>query len=173
MAKTKEQKNKILQELKEKIAEQKAMIFVDFTGLKVKDLFRLRNELKEKKSQFLVSKKTLIKKALQENKIEANPEEMNGEIALVFGFEDELAPIKTIYNFSKQNDNLKILGGYIESQKQEFLNSEAIITLGQLPSKQELLARLVGSISAPISNFNNVLQANIKGLIYVLAQAKT
>ncbi len=99
MAKTKEQKNKILQELKEKIAEQKVMIFVDFTGLKAKDLFRLRNELKEKNSQFLVSKKTLIKKALQENKIEANPEEMDGEIALVFGFEDELAPIKTIYNF--------------------------------------------------------------------------
>ncbi len=173
MAKTKEQKNKILQELKEKIAEQKAMIFVDFTGLKVKDLFRLRNELREKNSQFLVSKKTLIKKALQENKIEANPEEMNGEIALVFGFEDELAPIKIIYNFSKQNDNLKILGGYIESQKQEFLNSEAIITLGQLPSKQELLARFVGTISAPISNFNHVLQANIKGLIYVLAKVKT
>jgi len=173
MAKTKEQKNKILKELKDKINQQKAMIFVDFRGLKVKDLFRLRNQLREIDSQFLVSKKTLMKIALEDNKMKANPEKMEGEIALVFGFEDELAPIKTIYDFSKENDNLKILGGYIESQKQEFLNAEAVIVLGQLPSKQELFARLVGSISAPISNFNNVLKANIKGLIYVLAKAKT
>ena len=172
MAKTKEQKRTILEELKKKIAQQKAMIFVDFKGLKVKDLSKLRNELKQKDSELLVSKKTLMKIALEDNKLECNPEEMEGQIALVFGFKDELSSIKAVYNFSKENQNLKVLGGYIESQKQEFLGAEDMIILGQLPSKEELLARLVGSLSAPISNFNNVLQANIKGLIYVLAKAK-
>jgi len=172
MAKTKEQKRKILEELKDKMTQQKAMIFIDFRGLKVKDLSRLRNELKQKDSELLVSKKTLMKIALEDNKIKCNPEEMEGEIALVFGFQDELSPAKAIYNFSKENSNLKILGGYIKSQEQEFLSAENIIALGQLPSKEELLARLVGSLSAPISNFNNVLQANIKGLMYALSAIK-
>jgi len=168
MAKTKEQKRTILEELKKKIAQQKAMIFVDFKGLKVKDLSKLRNELKQKDSEFMVGKKTLMKIALEDNKLECNPEEMEGEIALVFGFKDELFPIKTVYNFSKENENLKIIGGYIESQKKEFLSAENIITLGQLPGKEELLARLVGSLSAPISNFNNVLQAPLEACLSII-----
>jgi large subunit ribosomal protein L10 len=172
MAKTKDQKKIILEKLKEKIAQQKAMLFVDFKGLGVKDLTKLRNELKQKDSQLMVEKKTLIKKALEENKINSNPKEMEGEIALVFGFKDELAPIKTIYNFTKENKFLKILGGYINSQKQEFLKPEDIITLGQLPGREELLAKLVGSLAAPISGFENVLQANIKGLLQVLSSIK-
>jgi len=66
--------------------------------------------------------------------------------------------------------NLKILGGIF---KNEFVEAEKIIELAKLPTREELLARLVGSISAPISNFINVLEANIKGLIYVLTKAKT
>ncbi|MBU0546975.1 MAG: 50S ribosomal protein L10 [Patescibacteria group bacterium] len=172
MPKTKEQKKLILEKLKEKIAKQKAMIFVDFKGLKVEDLSKLRNELSQKDSQLMVEKKTLIKKALEENKIDSNPREMEGEIALVFGFKDELAPIKVIYGFSKKNNFLKILGGYINSQKQEFLNSEDIITLGQLPSRKELLANLLGTLTAPISGFENVLNGNIKGLLRVLSSIK-
>ena len=171
MAKTKEQKRSILKELKEKMAKKKAMIFVDFKGLKVKDLSKLRRELKKDDSVFMVAKKTLMKIALEENNIKADPEKMEGEIALVFGFKDELSSIKTVYNLSKENKNLKVLGGYIESQP-ELLASEDIILMGQLPSKQELIGQLLGSISAPISNFTYVLQANIKGLIRVLAKAK-
>jgi len=66
--------------------------------------------------------------------------------------------------------NLKILGGFLENK---FVEAEKIIELAKLPTREELLARLVGSISAPISNFINVLEANIKGLIYVLTKAKT
>ena len=171
MAKTKEQKRLIVEELKDKIAKQKAMVFVDFRGLKVKDLSKLRRELKKIDSVFMVAKKTLMKIALEENKMEADPEKMEGEIALVFGFKDEFSPLKAIYNFSKENQNLKVLGGYIESQP-ELLASEDIILMGQLPSKQELIGQVVRSISAPVSNFNYVLQANIKGLMRVLAQAK-
>jgi large subunit ribosomal protein L10 len=169
MAKTKEQKREILEGLKDNIEKQKTMIFVDFKGLKVEDLFELRKRLKEVSSQFLVAKKTLLRLVFQEKDIKADVESMEGQIALVFGFEDELTPAKTVYNFSKENDNLKILGGFIESQKGEFLNSEAMINLGQLPSKEELLARLAGSMSAPLSNLISVLQGNLKGLVYALS----
>jgi large subunit ribosomal protein L10 len=171
MPKTKEQKNLILKSLKEKIADQKAMLFIDFQGMQVKDLSKLRNELKSKDSQLMVEKKTLMKKALEENKIDCNPREMKGEVAMVFGFKDELSPIKVIYGFTKQNNFLKILGGYINSQK-EFLKPEDVITLGQLPGRKELLGQLVGTLSAPISGFENVLNGNIKGLLRVLSSIK-
>jgi large subunit ribosomal protein L10 len=172
MAKTKEQKVKIVEDLKEKIAKAKAMFFVDYKGLKVKDLSDLRKKLKEKGGKFLVAKKTLMGLVFKEKKIKVPTEEMEGQIALVFGFEDELSPAKAVYQFSQQNNNLKILGGFIESQKGDFLSSEEIITLGQLPSREELLAKTVGSISAPMSNFVNILQGNIKGLIYALSAIK-
>lgn len=169
---TKEQKKKITEDLKEKIARQKAMIFVDFQGLKVRDLFDLRRKLKNSECQFIVAKKTLMKLAFQEKKIEAEPKKMEGQIALVFGFKNELSPSKIIYQFSQENKNLKILGGFIESQKDEFLNAEKIIILGQLPDREELLAKLVGIFSAPVSNLKNVLEGNIKGLLFALSAIK-
>jgi len=172
MAKTKEQKVEALKNLKDKIGDQKSMIFINYKGLGVKDVSVLREELKEKNSQLLVAKKTLMRIALKENKIDTNPEDMEGQIGLVFGFGDELSPSKTLYDFSKQNKKLEILGGYIQSQKNEFLSPEMIIQLGQLPSKKELLTKLVGSISSPIVSFNNVLQGNIKGLLQVLSTIK-
>lgn len=172
MPQTPAQKKETVENLKEKIAQKKAMILVDFKGLKVKGLFDLRKRLKNVGAQFIVAKKTLMKLAFQEKKIKIDPDKIEGQIALVFGFKDELLPAKTLYNFSLENKNLKILGGLIESQKDEFLNSEKIIELGKLPSKEELLARLTGSISAPISNLINVLEGNFKGLVYALSAIK-
>ena len=108
--------------------------------------------------------------AFKKAKIEADPKKMPGEIALVFGYKDGMGPAKTIYQFSKENENLKILGGFFEDK---FRTAEDIIVLAQLPSREELLAKLLGTISAPVSNFVSVLQGNIKGLITVLAKAKT
>jgi large subunit ribosomal protein L10 len=170
MALTKTQKEKIIKDLKDKISKQKAMIFIDFTGLKVKDLFNLRKKLKTADSELKVAKKTLMGIALKEAKLKIDTKKMAGEIALVFGFKDEISSSKVLYQFSRENPNLKILGGFFENK---FKEAEDIITLAQLPSREELLARLVGSIQAPITNFFYILQANIKGLIIVLAKAKT
>jgi len=169
MALTKEQKKKILDDLKEKIAKQKAMVFVDFTGLKVKDLSSLRKKLKAIDNELRVAKKTLFCLALKEKKLEMAKEKLKGEIAIVFGYRDELSLAKTVYQFSQENPNLKILGGFLENK---FREAEKIITLAQLPTKEELLVSLVRSINAPISGFVNVLGGNIKGLIYALSVIK-
>jgi len=182
---TKEQKQKILEDLKEKIARQKAMIFVDFTGLKVKDLSNLRKKLREdvfqrnqgsaerseagSYNELKVVKKTLLGSALKERDFKIDIEKLKGEVAIVFGFKDGLSLAKIIYQFAEANPNLKILGGFFEKK---FREAEEIITLAQLPSREELLANLVRTVSAPVSNLVNVLQGNIKGLICILTKVK-
>ena len=168
MAKTKEQKKKIIEDLEEKINRQKTMILVDFTGLKVKDFFDLRKRLKSANSQMKVIKKTLLNLVLKDfnSDFSQKLETFKNQIAIIFGFEDEISPAKILYQFSLENPNLKILAGYFDKK---FREKEEMITLAQLPSREELLAKLVGSISAPTSNFVNFLEANIKGLIYIFA----
>ena len=169
MPKTKEQKKLILEELNERIKKQTTMIIVDFTGLKVIEAFDLRKRLKKINAELKVAKKTLIQLALKNNNLDKNIKEMNGEIALVFGYQDEILPAKVIYDFSRENEKLKILGGFFENK---FQNVEKFIELAKLPSKEELLGKLVGSISSPITGFVRSLQYNLKGLIFALNAIK-
>lgn len=170
MALTKAQKQKIIEDLKEMLSRQKAIILVGISGLKVKDISQLRKKLKAIDGNLRVAKKTLIELAFKESNLKFDKDKFKEEIALAFGFKDEILPVKIVYQFSRENENLKILGGYLEDN---FKEAQDLITLAQLPSREELLARLVGSISSPISGLVNVLQGNIKGLIRVLAQVKT
>jgi len=170
MPSTKEQKKKIIEDLKEKLERQKSIVFVDFSGLKVKGLANLRKEMKEKDCELKVAKKTLIHLVFEEKGIKIPKEKLLGEIALGYGYKDEILPFKILYNFSKENENLKIIGGLIS---REFFGKEKAIELAQLLSREGILVKLAGIIKAPISGFVNVLQGNIKGLITVLAKAKT
>lgn len=166
MAFTREQKQKTVEELKEKVIRQKAMVFVDFAGLKTSDLLKLKQKLTEADSLFRVCKKTLLNVALKESGTPLDIKDLvKGQVAVVFGFKDEIRPAKTVYQFSQENKSLKILGGFIENK---FQDKEYVIALAQLPSQEEIWARFVGTVSAPISNFVRVLQANIKGLIFAL-----
>ncbi|TET84567.1 MAG: 50S ribosomal protein L10 [Candidatus Nealsonbacteria bacterium] len=169
MALTKEQKKKILEDLKEKIERQKAMIFVDFIGLKVKDLSNLRKKLRAADNELKVVKKTLLGSAFKERDFKIDIEKLKGELAIIFGFKDGLSPAKIIYQFSQENPNLKILGGFFEKK---FREAEEIITLAQLPTREELLAKLAGTIFAPVSNLAKVLEGNIRNLIYIISQIK-
>jgi len=169
MAVTKAKKQEIVKQLGDKLARQKAIVFADFTGLKVKALSDLKAKLRLNDSEFKVAKKTLMKVAFKEKGINIDPKSLTGEIALVMGYSDEVAPAKTIYEFSKTNQNIKILGGLLEKN---VLTLEQVLNLAKLPSKQELYAKLVGTISAPSRNFVGVLQGNIRGLASVLSQIK-
>ena len=168
MAQTKEQKQKTIEDLKEKVDRQKSMVFIDFQGVKVKDLSNLRKKIKEVGGQLKVAKKTLINLALKNLGFKLE-KDLKGEIALIFAFEDSISPLKKAYQFSETNENLKILDGFFDGK---FVEKEKVITLAQLPSREELLTRLVGSISSPVSGFLNVLQGNMRNLVYVLSQVK-
>jgi len=166
MALAKAQKQKVLDDLNEKIESQKSMAFIDLKGIKVKDLSDLRKKIKQASGQLKVAKKTLIKLALEKSNFKLE-KDLEGEIAIVFAFEDPFSPLKKVYNFSQSNENLKILAGIFDKK---FIEREEIIALAQLPSREELLAKLVGSLSSSISGFVNVLRGNLRGFVYVLSQ---
>ncbi|MFH1509936.1 MAG: 50S ribosomal protein L10, partial [Candidatus Nealsonbacteria bacterium] len=138
---------------------------IGISGLKVKDISILRKQLKENGSELKVVKKTLASLALKENKLDFDKNSLKTEVGFIFGFEDEILPAKTVYKLSKTNENLKILGGFIDGLHKD---GAEVTVLAQLPSRQELLAKMIGSLSSPASGFVNVLQGNIKGLVLAL-----
>lgn len=171
MALTRGQKEDIIEDLTKRIERQNIMIFIDFSGLKVQDMFELRKKLKSANSQFKVAKKTLFKIAFKnyDSDLSEMVTKLKGEIAVIFGFENVISPAKIAYQFAVANPNLKILGGYFEGKYRE---AQEIIILAQLPTRDELLTQLVRSILAPISNLLGVLEGNLKGLIFALSAIK-
>lgn len=169
MPQTKEQKKNIVEKLGKNLKEQKAMVFVDYQGLKASDIFSFKKKLKKTGCTFVISKKTLFKIALKNEGLDFDPKSLKGQMGLVFGLKDEVSPSRISYRFSKENEKFKILGGYFEKK---FIALEDVINLASIPSREELLAKVVGSIAGPISGLVNVLQGNLRNLIYVLSAIK-
>ncbi len=162
---TRSQKKELVKDMTSKVKEAKSVVFADFKGVKVKDLTALKKELRKEGIDFKVSKKTLINIAFKEAGIEVDTKKMEGQVAVSISSQDEVAPAKIISNFSKKNENLKILGGILESK---LMSIEQVKALAKLPSKEELLAKLVGTLQAPVSGFVNVCAGNLRGLVQVL-----
>lgn len=175
MPKTKEQKEQIVEELVDKFSKMKSAVFAQFFGLKVKDTQELKKLCKEVGVEYQVVKKTLIRLALKKAGLEELMKQpFEGELAAAFSYEDEIAAAKTLHKFAKNHEALKLVGGIlvISPSEKKFLDAASIKDLAVLPSKIELLARLVGSIKAPVSGFVNVLSGNLRSLLYVLNAIK-
>jgi len=168
MAKNKEQKKEIIENLADKLDQAKSVIFASFGSLGVKENEDLRKQLKAEDSEYYVAKKTLLDLGLRKKKIEnINAKDFAGRVAVVFGYRDEAVAAKIVDKFSKSHeDKIEFLGGLLEDK---FINKEEVSALAKLPSKLELYARLVGSLSAPISGFANVLNGNTRKLVYALS----
>ncbi len=167
---TKNQKHDLVKDLKERLSKIKSAVFADFTGLSVAKMTELRRKFRQEGVEMKVAKKTLIDLAAKEANIEnVETKKMTGQIVFALGYEDEIAPAKILHSFAKTEEKLKVLGGIFEKK---FVDAKTVISLAMLPSKQELLARAVGSIASPLSGLVNVLQGNLKNLIYVLSQIK-
>jgi len=162
---TKDQKKEIIEKLAKDIKNSKSVIFVDFKGLKVNDTRALKKELRNSGASLKVSKKTLINLALEKAGVKIDARLMEGQIALAVSETDEIAPAKIIEGFSKKNENIKILAGLLGSK---IMTLEEVKALAKILSKEELLAKLVRTLNAPVSGFVNVLAGNIRGLITVL-----
>lgn len=165
MAKTRLQKEEQLAKLNDRFGSKKAVI-VDYQGLSVFEMEELRNKLEESGIEFGVIKNSLAKIALSNAKIEIEKEILTKPLAVAFS-DDEVTPSKEIKNYSEEHEKLEILGGIIDK---EFVSTSTINSLALLPSREELYAKLVGSIATPISGLVNVMAGNIRGLINVLSQ---
>ena len=163
---TRNQKHELVKELTEKIKAAKSVVFVDFKGLKVKDATILKRSLRAAGVEYVVVRKTLIDIALKNAGIEgANIAKVEGQVALSLSNLDEVAAAKIIDTFAKTNENVKMLGGVLGTQ---LMNAAEVKALAKVPSKEQLLGQLVGTLNAPISGFVNVLAGNLRGLVQVL-----
>ncbi len=167
MPKSKIQKSEIMRNLTERIKKSKSIIFAGFNALGVKDNEALRLKLREENGEYYVAKKTLLGRALKEQGIEdLDIKTLDGKLAVIFSYEDEVAPAKAVDAFRKdKEDKIFFLGGILDGK---LLSKTEVEALAKLPSKHELYARLVGTLNAPVSGFVNVLAGNIRNLVNVL-----
>lgn len=142
------QKEAKVKELSEIIKNSKLVLLVDYRGTTVEDDTKLRKNLREAKGSCKVVKNNILKRALDMNKESALDDVLEGPIAVVTSEEDYLAPLKVAYKFSKEHENYKIKGGVIDGK---VMSVDEIITLAKLPSREELLSKLAGSLLQTIA----------------------
>ena len=148
------QKEEEVKKLAERFSTAKIILLTDYRGINVFDVTNLRTDLRNVNAEYKVIKNNIIKRALNLNGEAGLDSILEGPTALVIGDEDYLEPAKAIYNFTKANDFYKIKGGIIDGK---VMSAEEIITLAKLPSRQELLAKLAGSLLANITKLAVVL----------------
>ena len=135
-------------ELAKEMKEAKIVLLTDYRGITVTDVTKLRADLRNANAEYKVIKNNIIRRALDANGEKELDSALEGPVALVIGKEDYLEPAKVIYNFTKDHDFYKIKGGIVEGK---VMTAEEIITLAKLPSRQELLAKLAGSLLGNIT----------------------
>ena len=167
MPKTRVQKEEILAKTVDRLGRSQSVVFVKVEGVKVNELESIRDGLFKDGLQLQVAKNSLFKLALKEVGVEVPSELLDQPIAMVFSYEDVVASAKLISPFSKDIEALEIVGGIMEKR---FLSVQEVKSLATLPSREQLLGQLVGTLAAPLSGLVNVLQGNIRGLVTVLGQ---
>lgn len=168
MPKSRQEKQELIKGLEEKYDNSKSIVFIRFDALTVKENEALRQELKEKGGEYLVAKKTLLDIAFKDKDISGfeGAGNLEGRIATVFGYEDEVVPAKVVDKFKGATaGTIEFAGGVLDNK---FLSVAEVESLAKVPDKQELYAKMVGSLNAPISGFANVLAGNLRNLVYVL-----
>lgn len=161
-------KEETVKSLAEKIKRAKTMAFADYHGLTVNQIADLRRKIKEAGGELIVTKNTLLSRALESSDLRSTILDLTGPTATVFAYEDEISPIKTIADFAKTLNVPKFKFGFFD---QSFLDAAGLESLAKIPSMPALQAQFVGALASPIYGFVNVLQANIRNLVSVLDQA--
>ena len=155
-------------ELKAKVAKAKSMVFAEYHGLDANKVNELRAAIKESGAEMSVGKNTLLKIALEEEKLgsEELTDTLKGPVATVFSYEDAIAPLKAISDFSKQFELPTIKAGIVDGK---FVDAAKIKILSELPSRDELIAKIVGSLKSPLSGIANVLSGTKRNFVYALS----
>ena len=157
----------VVEEMKEKLQSAQGAVFVGFSGLSVADVTKLRRKFREGGVEYKVVKNTLTRIAADELGFNDLDAVLEGPTAIAYSAEDTVAPAKILKDFIKETktEALTVKAGIADGQ---VIDAAAVEALASLPSREELLAKLVGSMQAPISGLVNVLQGNIRNMVYVL-----
>ena len=144
----------------------KALYLADFTGIDVESVTELRNKLRDAEVKYQVIKNRLAIRAAEEAGIAGLREHLSGPTAIVYSQEDPIAPAKILQAFADAGGKMQIKTGYMEG---EILAADEVIALAKLPSRDELLGKVVGSVQAPLYGLNAVLNGLLRGLVGALS----
>jgi len=165
----KQSKEALVAEFAEKLKQAKAAFLADYRGLDVEQANDLRNKLREVGVEYRVVKNTLLRLAAKDTDAACFEEHLNGPTAIALVDADPVAPAKALVEFAKKHQVFELKAGMLDGK---LIDASAIKALSDLPSREELLAKMLGSMSAPATNFVGVLAAVPRSFVQVLAAIK-
>ena len=165
MSKNFEIKKTIVADIKDKMTRAQSVVLIDYRGLTVEEVTDLRNQFRKAGVEYAVLKNTMLTLAARDLQIEGLEEHLKGPTAVAFGYEDPVAPAKIISDFIKEAKKTEIKCGLISGK---VVDVEGVKALADLPPKEVLVAKMLGSMNAPISGFVGVLSATLRSLLYTL-----
>ena len=149
-----ELKQPIVEEISAQIKDAQSVVLVDYRGLTVEQDTRLRKQLREAGITYKVYKNTMMNFAFKGTDFEALAPYLEGPSAVAISTEDATAPARVLCKFAKEADKLEIKGGVVEGIAYD---AKGIGEIAKIPSREELLSKLLGSIQSPITNFARVM----------------
>lgn len=149
-----ELKKPVIEEISAAIKDAQSVVLVDYRGLTVEQDTELRKQLREAGINYKVYKNTMMNFAFKGTECEALLPYLEGPSALAISTEDATAPARVICKFAKTADKLEVKGGIVEGAAYD---AEGIINISKIPSREELISRLLGSMQSPITNFARVM----------------
>ena len=149
-----EQKQIIIDEIKDKFERAESAVVIDYMGITVAEADEMRKKLREADVDYTVYKNTLVKRAIEGTKFEALAEILEGPSALAFSYDDATAPARVLNDAKKAYKKMEFKGGFIEG---EYFDKENIEKIAAIPSRDTLISKFMGSIQSPIANFARVV----------------
>jgi len=156
MNKNRQLKEAKVVEIREKFEKAQSVILASYQGLTVEEDTTLRKSLREAGVEYKVYKNSLVTLAAKELGIEGIEEYLEGPVSIAFGYEDATAPARILFDFAKSHKKLELKAGIVDSV---IYNKEQVEKLATIPSKEVLIAKLLGSFKAPLSSFAYLLNA--------------
>jgi large subunit ribosomal protein L10 len=162
----KELKIKSVKDIKEKFDKSKVVILTDYKGLTMSQLSKLRRKLRTINAEYKVFKNTLISRAIKDKSYDGIDPLLTGSTAILFGYDDQVAPTRILSQFIKENEKPGIKGGLLDGK---IIDTKTITMLAKLPSREVLLGRVVGTMKAPITNFVLDCKGILNKFVYALS----
>ena len=163
-----DEKTEVISEVKELLESSSAVYLTDYSGINVEDISELRNQFRQEGVSYKVFKNNLFKRALDESgKFEKLADHLTGMTGFAFTSANPIAPAKIINKYFCEKEKLSLKACYVEG---EYYDSSHLKTLATLPSKNELIAGIMGSLDSPVSGIVGAINAVIRDLANVIDQ---
>ena len=156
MSKNLEIKKGVVADIKEKFEKAQSAVLVDYRGLSVAEVTDLRNQLRKAGVEYAVLKNTMINLAIKDMNLDDMKAHLEGPTAVAFGYEDAVAPAKILSEFAKKNKNVTIKCGVVDGG---FIDESGVQALASTPSREVLIAKIMGSMMSSVSKFVYALEA--------------